>query len=575
MNEATPRERRLSARAGWVAALLAATSGLGAAVWAGGPAASVTHLKRLGQAWFEVRQGAGGAEVIGAAAAPAGPPAPGAGSSGLFQPFVAYATGSWPEAVAIGDVSGDGRNDVVMVTSFYFDDSNDFKLFVFRQLPDGTLAPARLDTMGSSVERPETVAIGDVNGDARADVVIGNRGQGVGAPGHIGVFHQNASGGLDPVVLHPTVDSKCVRVADLNNDGRFDVVGTGWGTNSVSVWLQQPNGSLAPPAEYIVLHGGFEDLEVGDLNGDGLTDVVVANWSGSPAQAASILYQQVDGTLGGVVSRSVPGNWLPWGIGIADLNGDGRNDLALSHGGNRPDSFVSVFLQNADGTLPATPASLTSYDIPEPMEMADLNNDLRPDVLVAHGGWNALGIYLQGTSGTLDPELLDPIPYASHYNPHGLAVGDVNGDGAPDVAIADYNSGLVVLRHVPVANLPLRYHAVPPCRLLDTRTAARPLPANTYRTFTATGACGIPADARAVALNITAVNPGDVGDYRLYPAGTSIPPASTINFAAGRTRANNAIVSVGTGGAITVRCDMPAGSTASAHLAVDVSGFFR
>jgi len=79
----------------------------------------------------------------------------------------------------------------------------------------------------------------------------------------------------------------------------------------------------------------------------------------------------------------------------------------------------------------------------------------------------------------------------------------------------------------------------------------------------------------AVVLNVTAVNPGAPGDYRLYPADTSMPTASAINFAPGKTRANNAIVSLGTGGRVTARCDMPAGSTASAHLVVDVSGYFR
>jgi hypothetical protein len=486
---------------------------------------------------------------------------------------VAYPTGSWPEAVAIGDVTGDGLNDVALVTSFYFDDANDHRLFVFRQLPDGSLAsPTRFETMGTTDERPETVAIGDVDGDARADVVVGNRRQGLAGLGHIGVFHQNASGGLDPVVLHPTRDSACVRVADLNNDGRFDIVGTGSATNSVSVLLQRPDGTLADPVEYTVPDAGNNDLEVGDLNGDGLTDVVVRNWSGTP-QGASILYQQPDGTLGGVVTRSQPGNWQ--GIGIGDLNGDGRRDLAFAHGGNRPDSFVSVFLQNADGTLPATPTTLPSYDIPEPVEVADLNDDWRPDLLVAHGGWLALGIYLQQAGGTLVPETLDPLPYASHYNRHGLAVGDINQDGAPDVAIADYNNGLVVLRHVPVAPLPLLYHAVPPCRLLDTRTTSQPLPANTYRTFTATGACGVPSDARAVALNVTAVNPGAVGDYRFYPEGAPIPVSSTINFAPGRNRANNAVLPLAIGGSITVRCDMAAGSLASAHLVVDVAGYFK
>src|SRR6187551_2408785 len=64
-----------------------------------------------------------------------------AGAAGaLFQPYQAFATGSWPEAVAVGDVTGDGRADVVMTTGFYFDSANDYRVWVFAQTAAGTLA---------------------------------------------------------------------------------------------------------------------------------------------------------------------------------------------------------------------------------------------------------------------------------------------------------------------------------------------------------------------------------------------------------------------------------------------------
>jgi Domain of unknown function DUF11/FG-GAP-like repeat len=73
--------------------------------------------------------------------------------------------------------------------------------------------------------------------------------------------------------------------------------------------------------------------------------------------------------------------------------------------------------------------------------------DGRADVVTLHGGWNRAGVYRQQSSGTLAAEELYAIPYASHYHAHGLAVGDVNGDGSPDLALADYNHGLVLLRN--------------------------------------------------------------------------------------------------------------------------------
>lgn len=125
------------------------------------------------------------------------------------------------------------------------------------------------------------------------------------------------------------------------------------------------------------------------------------------------------------------------------------------------------------------------------------------------------------------------------------------------------------------AGAPGGFFPVAPCRVVDTRTIAAPLLANTTRTFAVGGVCGIPADATAVAVNLTAVNPGDLGDLRLYPTGQALPQVSAINFAAGKTRANNAVVGLGTGSAVDVHCDMPPLSGASTHFVLDVAGYFR
>jgi hypothetical protein len=119
------------------------------------------------------------------------------------------------------------------------------------------------------------------------------------------------------------------------------------------------------------------------------------------------------------------------------------------------------------------------------------------------------------------------------------------------------------------------YFALTPCRIADTRTGGPALGANSTRTFAVAGGCQVPADARAVAAILTAVSPGDLGNLRLFPTGQPAPLSSTLNFAAGLTRANNAIVPLGASGQIDVRCDMVPGSTASTHFVLDVFGYFR
>jgi hypothetical protein len=130
------------------------------------------------------------------------------------------------------------------------------------------------------------------------------------------------------------------------------------------------------------------------------------------------------------------------------------------------------------------------------------------------------------------------------------------------------------------ANACGRFHAITPCRLADTRNPTGPsggpaLGANTTRSLPVGGLCGIPLQARAVALNVTAVGQTDLGDLRVFPSGYPAPPASALNFVAGHTRANNAVVRLGAAGQISVRCDMPAGSTGATHVVLDAYGYFR
>jgi FtsP/CotA-like multicopper oxidase with cupredoxin domain len=121
------------------------------------------------------------------------------------------------------------------------------------------------------------------------------------------------------------------------------------------------------------------------------------------------------------------------------------------------------------------------------------------------------------------------------------------------------------------------FHTLTPCRIADTRNPDGPaggpvLAAGASRTFAVSGVCGIPSTAKAVAVNLAVVLPTTGGHLTVYPAGTSLPLTSSINFRAGIVRANNAILRLGAGGQITVFCGMPSGST---NFLIDVSGWFE
>jgi hypothetical protein len=87
------------------------------------------------------------------------------------------------------------------------------------------------------------------------------------------------------------------------------------------------------------------------------------------------------------------------------------------------------------------------------------------------------------------------------------------------------------------------------------------------------GLCGIPETAQAVAFNFTSTGSTDAGNLTIYPAGSRIPLASTLNFGPGRTRANNAIIPLGTGGEIAISASQPFGGTS--QVVIDVTGYFE
>lgn len=120
------------------------------------------------------------------------------------------------------------------------------------------------------------------------------------------------------------------------------------------------------------------------------------------------------------------------------------------------------------------------------------------------------------------------------------------------------------------------YHTIAPCRLIDTREASSPwggpaLVAGEARAFPVTGHCQLPLSAVAVSANVTVVAPVTSGHLQLFAAGTPSPGASTVNYSAGQVRANQAIVALGSQGALTAVAHQPSGTT---HLVVDVTGYF-
>ena len=379
-------------------------------------------------------------------------------STTSFAPVVTYASGGYyPGSVAVADVNGDGKPDVLVAnacgTTSSCGNHGPGAVGVLLGNGDGTFQTAvNYDTGGDS---SSYVVVADVNGDGKPDLIVANDcADNNCSEGSIGVLLGNGDGTFQTVVTYASGGyfATSLAVADVNGDGKPDIVvvnecltdGNCAGGGTVGVLLCNGDGAFQTVVTYS--SGGYAatSLAVADVNGDGKPDIVVVNnaISGSDYSngVVGVLLGNGDGTLQTVVTYSSGGSDA-FSIALGDTNGDGKPDIVVANpclsSSNCNNGAVGVLLGNGDGTFQTVVTyGLGGYSAGS-VAVADVNGDGKPDVLVANCG----ATYGDCSSGLVsvllgngDGTFQTVVTYASGgYTATSLAVADVNGDGKPDI----------------------------------------------------------------------------------------------------------------------------------------------
>ena len=387
-----------------------------------------------------------------------------------FRSAAPYAVGAEPVAVTLADVDGDGHPDIITANA-------DDTVSILLNKGDGTfgaaeafhvgpgpikLAVADLDgdghadivTVGGSADDisvimgkghgsfgthheyptgagPAALAIGDLDGDGVPDVVVANT-----TDGNVSLLTGVGDGSFDPQAPLPTgADPVAVGLADSAGGGIHSVV-TASSDGTVSVIIGDGHGNFAPHADYS-MGDPVTTMATADMNADGLTDVVVAGTGGLNfnGNKTSIVYANDDGTL--QAGKRVALGDLALGIGSGDFDHDGNQDIVV---GVPNQGVAQIWLGDGKGGF-AHGTDLTVSTGIQSIAVGDLDQDGNPDIAIV-GGTGSMLVFLGKGDGTFTASSQNPI--ATGNMPYKVVIAEVNtADRFPDIVTGNQNDASV------------------------------------------------------------------------------------------------------------------------------------
>jgi hypothetical protein len=344
---------------------------------------------------------------------------------GTFHPEVLFGVADTPQSLGVGDFNGDGHLDW-MASTGQINSANNGSVTLALGRGDGTFLATEAYVANVA---PGFPAVADFNKDGKLDVVVPNQGA-----SFYSVFLGNGDGTLQPAVnvAIPGILSTTAAAGDFNGDGNQDFVEYNNSGCPTLVWFFPGKGDgtfgAGVGSSLGACYALFSTtrLIAADFNGDGKLDLAMTISTGT-GPAVAIMFGNGDGTFQAPKLTSAPGTRPTW-LEVADLNKDGKLDMVVTQ---YQENAIQIFLGKGDGTF-QPPTTLATGRLPGFTVLGDFNGDGKLDIFVGNQLDVNAEIYLGNGDGTfLAPSIVNIEP--TNSPPSIEAVGDFNLDGHLDV----------------------------------------------------------------------------------------------------------------------------------------------
>src|ERR1051325_9102015 len=360
-------------------------------------------------------------------------------------------TGDGPIGTAVGDLDGDGLPDLAVVTGY------DHTLSIFSHVSFSGTNPVFSSRQDFATGAGGfNVVLADLNGDGKLDAIVVNL-----EANSLSIYHNVSTPGQ--IDLAPRVDLTTglsrhhIGVADLDGDGRLDIVSANYESGDISVFRNSTESAEAITFENAVnipAGEGPHGLGIGDLDGDGKPDVIVAHHSTGSSPTLVFRNTSQPGHVDAsslTVAAHLPGDGTF--VAVEDLDGDGKADLVV------PSWYfkhVAVYrnlsdLQHLDDDTFAPPVILSSPGSVKRCAIADLDGDGIPDIAFPTELDSAVSFYQNiGGRALLETNSFGPrVDLGAGWNGDGISVADLDLDGKLDIIFCNaYDDNLFIYRNI-------------------------------------------------------------------------------------------------------------------------------